>query len=67
MIALDLPGHGQSGRRLPGATLAELAGFVARFLDVIGVEQAHLVGHSMGGAVAAQMALDHPTGWRRWR
>jgi len=59
-IALDLPGHGQSDVRLPGTTLAELAGFVARFLAAIDVECAHLVGHSMGGAIGAQLALDQP-------
>ena len=30
------------------------------FLDAIGVERVHVVGHSMGGAVAAQMALAAP-------
>ena len=61
VIALDLPGHGQSEARLPGrGTLSELAGFVLHFLDVIGVERVHIVGHSMGGAIAAQMALDAP-------
>ena len=60
VIALDLPGHGQSDRKLPGRTLGELARFVARFLDAVDVESAHLVGHSMGGAIAAQLALDHP-------
>jgi pyruvate dehydrogenase E2 component (dihydrolipoamide acetyltransferase) len=61
VIALDLPGHGQSDARLPGsATLADLAGFVLHFLDRIGVERVHIVGHSMGGAIAAQMALAAP-------
>jgi pyruvate dehydrogenase E2 component (dihydrolipoamide acetyltransferase) len=60
VIALDLPGHGQSAARLPGAKLSELAGCVARFLEAIGVDQVHAVGHSMGGAIAAKMALDHP-------
>jgi pyruvate dehydrogenase E2 component (dihydrolipoamide acetyltransferase) len=61
VIALDLPGHGQSDARLPGgASLAELAGFVLHFLDRIGVERVHVVGHSMGGAIAAQMALAAP-------
>lgn len=58
VIALDLPGHGQSDARLPGAaSLADLAGFVLHFLDHLGVERVHVVGHSMGGAIAAQMAL----------
>ncbi|PYM67277.1 MAG: acetoin dehydrogenase dihydrolipoyllysine-residue acetyltransferase subunit [Candidatus Rokuibacteriota bacterium] len=60
VVALDLPGHGQSERRLPGTTLADLAGFVTHFMDTLRVEQAHLVGHSMGGAIAAQMACEHP-------
>jgi pyruvate dehydrogenase E2 component (dihydrolipoamide acetyltransferase) len=60
MVALDLPGHGQSDRTLPGRTLGELARFVIRFLDAVEIRSAHLVGHSLGGAIAAQMALDHP-------
>lgn len=61
VIALDLPGHGQSDARLPGVTLPSLAGFVARFLDAVGVQgPAHAVGHSMGGAIALQLALDAP-------
>jgi pyruvate dehydrogenase E2 component (dihydrolipoamide acetyltransferase) len=61
VIALDLPGHGQSTPRLPGTTLADLSNFVVRFLDALDVERVHLVGHSMGGAIASRMALDHPT------
>jgi pyruvate dehydrogenase E2 component (dihydrolipoamide acetyltransferase) len=61
VIALDLPAHGQSDVRLPGgAALADLAGFVLHFLDAIDVERVHAVGHSMGGAIAAQMALAAP-------
>ncbi|MDE2626833.1 MAG: acetoin dehydrogenase dihydrolipoyllysine-residue acetyltransferase subunit, partial [Burkholderiales bacterium] len=61
VIALDLPAHGQSDVHLPGGgTLADLAGFVLSFLDTIGVQRVHVVGHSMGGAIAAQMALAAP-------
>jgi pyruvate dehydrogenase E2 component (dihydrolipoamide acetyltransferase) len=60
VIALDLPGHGQSDARLPGPSLADLAGFIAAFLAKIGVDRVHLVGHSMGGAIGAQLALEHP-------
>ena len=60
VVALDLPGHGQSSPTLPGTTLDALAGFVARFMDEAGVGEAHLVGHSLGGAIAAQLALDQP-------
>lgn len=61
VIALDLPGHGQSEPRLPGTGLADLAGFVAHFMETIGVPRAHLVGHSLGGAIATRLALDAPT------
>jgi pyruvate dehydrogenase E2 component (dihydrolipoamide acetyltransferase) len=61
VIALDLPGHGQSDAKLPGSgSLADLAGFVLHALDALGVGRAHLVGHSMGAAIAAQAALAAP-------
>ncbi len=60
VISLDLPGHGQSTPRLAGTSLPDLAAFVVHFLDRLDVERVHAVGHSMGGAIAAQMALDHP-------
>ncbi len=60
VVVLDLPGHGQSDRTLPGRGLVELARFVTRFLDAVEIPSAHLVGHSLGGAIAAQMALDRP-------
>lgn len=59
VIAMDLPGHGQSGIKLPGTTLAAMAKFVTNFLDAIDVPRAHLVGHSMGAAIASQIALDN--------
>ena len=60
VVALDLPGHGQSAVTLPGASVESLAGFVAAFLDQLEVGRAHLVGHSIGAAIAAQLALDQP-------
>jgi pyruvate dehydrogenase E2 component (dihydrolipoamide acetyltransferase) len=60
VIALDLPAHGQTTVQLAGATLKDMAAFVGRFLDAIGIASAHLVGHSMGGGIAAQLALDAP-------
>jgi pyruvate dehydrogenase E2 component (dihydrolipoamide acetyltransferase) len=57
VIALDLPGHGQSAIKLPGASITALGNFVIDFMKAINVDKAHLVGHSMGGAVAAKVAL----------
>jgi pyruvate dehydrogenase E2 component (dihydrolipoamide acetyltransferase) len=60
VYAFDLPGHGSSSKQVGEGTLAGLAEVVGGFLDSIGVSKAHLVGHSMGGAVAAIFALKHP-------
>lgn len=60
VYALDLPGHGQSDKRIGEASLAWLASAVFAFMDAVSVEAAHLVGHSMGGAIAMRAAIDWP-------
>ncbi len=60
VIALDLPGHGLSDMPKVRFGLPEGAAFVASFLDELGVDRAHLVGNSMGGAVALELALARP-------
>jgi pyruvate dehydrogenase E2 component (dihydrolipoamide acetyltransferase) len=60
VYALDLPGHGSSSKKLEDGSLTGLARVLEGFMDAIGVSKAHLVGHSMGGAVAALFALSHP-------
>jgi pyruvate dehydrogenase E2 component (dihydrolipoamide acetyltransferase) len=60
VYALDLPGHGESTKDVGAGTLEELAVVAAAFLETIGVSAAHLVGHSMGGAVAMAMAAAAP-------
>ena len=60
VYALDLPGHGQSSKDVGGGTLDSFVEVVSEFMDEMGIEKAHLVGHSMGGAVAGSFALAHP-------
>ncbi|HYD69100.1 acetoin dehydrogenase dihydrolipoyllysine-residue acetyltransferase subunit [Azospirillum sp.] len=60
VYALDLPGHGQSTKALPDPSLPGLSGTVLAFMDAVGIPAAHLVGHSMGGAVSMRTALDAP-------
>ena len=60
VYALDLPGHGRSSKQVGDGTLAGFAEVLDGFMDAIGVSKAHLVGHSMGGAIAAMFALNHP-------
>jgi pyruvate dehydrogenase E2 component (dihydrolipoamide acetyltransferase) len=54
--ALDLPGHGESGKAVDTGSVDELAANVIAFLDDRGIERAHLVGHSMGSLVAMTVA-----------
>lgn len=60
VIAVDLRGHGQSAVPPGPYTVAELADDVLHTLDGIGVDSVHLVGLSLGGAVAQQIALTRP-------
>ncbi|MFJ2772797.1 acetoin dehydrogenase dihydrolipoyllysine-residue acetyltransferase subunit [Streptomyces sp. NPDC087300] len=58
--ALDLPGHGESGKEVGDGGLTALARLLVGFLDALGIERAHLVGHSLGGAVCAVAAAAAP-------
>jgi pyruvate dehydrogenase E2 component (dihydrolipoamide acetyltransferase) len=56
VYALDLPGHGQSEKHIADPSVAGLADAALAFLDALAIDQAHLVGHSLGGAVAIELA-----------
>jgi pimeloyl-ACP methyl ester carboxylesterase len=59
VVALDLPGHGDS----PGpaaSSISAYAGEVLAALDALGLARAVLGGHSMGGAIALTIALEAP-------
>ena len=60
VYAVDLPGHGGSTKDVGEGDLASLVSVVAGFMDEMGIEKTHLFGHSMGGAVAASFAIQHP-------
>lgn len=68
LILPDLLGYGHS-ERIPTAgpwySLASYSDGIAALLDQLGVAQVDLIGHSNGGTVAAQFALDHPGRVRR--
>ncbi len=59
VYAIDLPGHGKSA----GTAHHRVSGYQAAIIDFIaqmGLNKAVLVGHSLGAAIALQLALDHP-------
>ena len=60
VYALDLPGHGQSTKAIPENGLFGLAKGLLGFMDALDIKRAHLVGHSMGGAVSMLAALEAP-------
>ena len=60
VYALDLPGHGASAKDVGDGTLGVLADAVTGVLDALGAGRAHLVGHSLGGAVALAVAARDP-------
>ncbi len=61
VVAIDRPGSGYSARppaRSPA--LFDQADVIAATLDQLAIESAVVVGHSLGGAVALALALEHP-------
>jgi pimeloyl-ACP methyl ester carboxylesterase len=59
-IAFDLPGHGGSLSYPKTCNAVVAAKAVMTDLEALGIERLHLVGHSMGGAVACLIALRAP-------
>jgi pimeloyl-ACP methyl ester carboxylesterase len=60
VIALDLRGHGRSGKPHESAAYDELASDVLRLMDHLGVERVHAVGYSLGGIILARLLTTHP-------
>lgn len=59
VIAIDLPGHGESG--VPDTwSIDNYVSHVIALLDCLGIDKVTLVGHSMGGMVSAAMTIQYP-------
>lgn len=65
VVAYDHRGIGESARADEPFTIADLAGDAAAVLDHLGWDTAHVMGISMGGTVAQELALSHPERVRR--
>jgi len=61
VIILDRPGCGYSTHpRKASSALGAQAKIIAAFIEKLGLEQPLIVGHSLGGAIALMLALEHP-------
>ncbi|MGV9543080.1 alpha/beta fold hydrolase [Nocardia beijingensis] len=61
VIVPDLPGYGRSTKRIDHSDpFGDLAAAVGGLLDTLGVDRAHLIGNSYGGAAALRLAMDRP-------
>ena len=60
VLAVDLPGHSARSSEAGLERHEKNAAEVCRIMDHEGMSRAVIAGHSMGGAVALMMALDHP-------
>lgn len=60
VVAVDLPGFGESADLKSHDSIPAIASHVLQFLTDLGVDQFLLLGHSMGGMVVQQMTLDAP-------
>ena len=59
VILFDNAGVGSSGGETPG-TVSEMARHALAFSDALGLKRFSVVGFSLGGMIAQQLALDHP-------
>lgn len=61
VLAPDLLGYGDSDKRLDAdLSIAAQARYMVAFMETLGVHQAAVIGHDIGGAVAQLMAVDEP-------
>lgn len=64
VVALALPGYGDSSP-LDDVRPSPMTAFIVSFLDTLGLQQVIAIGHSLGGLLVAQLALQYPGRVRR--
>jgi pimeloyl-ACP methyl ester carboxylesterase len=60
VIGVELQGHGRTADIEREITPAALASDVVGLLDHLGIERAHILGHSMGGAATMELLISYP-------
>jgi 2-hydroxy-6-oxonona-2,4-dienedioate hydrolase len=61
VIAVDLPGFGLSDKPKMNYTIRFYSEFVVQFLRLLRLDQASIVGSSLGGHIAAEVAINYPS------
>src|SRR3954452_5465312 len=61
VLSLDLPGHGESALGVWPPTVAALTDAVEAALDARGLDRVHVLGNSLGGRIAIELAVRHRT------
>jgi pyruvate dehydrogenase E2 component (dihydrolipoamide acetyltransferase) len=59
-FALELPGHGLSSKDAGAGDISFLTGTIDDALSALDIGKAHIVGHSLGGALAVSLAVRRP-------
>ena len=60
VIAVDLPGFGQSEMPAEDISISGYAEAIDALMTEIGIDSARIVGNSMGGFIGAELAIQHP-------
>ena len=60
LVLVDNRGSGHSDRPAGSFTVADMAGDIVAVLDAAGIRRAHVMGASLGGMVAQELAIRHP-------
>jgi len=65
VLALTRRGHAESDHPENGYTIRQTTADLLAFLDTLGIDRAHVVAHSIGGAEATRLGIEHPDRVRR--
>ena len=60
VIAIDLPGHGESGMGKDRYSIEDMASTIKEFLDQLGLDKVTMFGHSLGGYITLSFAELYP-------
>jgi 4,5:9,10-diseco-3-hydroxy-5,9,17-trioxoandrosta-1(10),2-diene-4-oate hydrolase len=60
VYAMDLPGHGLSEKPAVDYTFSIVTEFIIDFMEALGIGHASLIGHSMGGSICLDEAINFP-------